>query len=152
MGYPPYVVRYSALHVTALAMLIADGFLAALAAGEGFFSAWPHFSAIEWAATVFIGVSSGIGFFLWVYALGRAPPTWLHVPVLLGPDGRKLSKSHGSVGIGALRDAGWTSDRVWEALLPALGLPPGPLHAARLDPARVPAGPLVAEADGRIRA
>ncbi len=84
-------------------------------------------------------------------ALGRAPPTWLHVPVLLGPDGRKLSKSHGSVGIAALRDAGWTPDRVWEALLPALGLPPGPLHAARLDPAGVPAGPLVAEADGRIR-
>lgn len=84
-------------------------------------------------------------------SLGRTPPTWLHVPLLLGQDGRKLSKSHGSVGIEALRDGGWTPERVWETLLPALGLPPGPLHAAQLDPARVPPGPLVAEADGRIR-
>lgn len=85
VGYPPYVVRYSALHVTALAMLIAVGFLAALAAGEGFFSAWPHFSAIEWAAIVFIGVSSGIGFFLWVYALGRAPPMLVTMFLGLSP-------------------------------------------------------------------
>lgn len=81
--------------------------------------------------------------------LGLAPPTWLHVPLLLGPDGKKLSKSHGSTGIAELRAAGWSADRVWATLLPALGLPPGPLHAARLDPARVPAGPFVVE-DGRL--
>ena len=74
-------------------------------------------------------------------ALGLAPPSWLHVPVLLGADGRKLSKSHGSTEIRALRAAGWTADRVWEVLLPLLGLQPGPLRDARLDPAGVPAGP-----------
>ncbi|MDP2306098.1 MAG: glutamate--tRNA ligase family protein [Pseudomonadota bacterium] len=84
-------------------------------------------------------------------SLGRSPPSWLHVPVLLGADGRKLSKSHGSTGIGALRDAGWTPDRVWATLLPLLGLPPGRLVDARLDPARIPAGPFVVGEDGRVR-
>lgn len=84
-------------------------------------------------------------------ALGLRPPTWLHVPLLLGPDGRKLSKSHGSVGLAALRDAGWTPGRVWETLLPLLGLPPGPLTEARLVPGRIPAGPFVVEEGGRIR-
>ncbi|MES2641531.1 MAG: glutamate--tRNA ligase family protein [Myxococcota bacterium] len=84
-------------------------------------------------------------------ALGLRPPTWLHVPVLLGGDGRKLSKSHGSAGIAALREAGWTPDRVWALLLPLLGLPPGPLAKARLDPLQIPTGPFVVAEDGRIR-
>ncbi len=83
-------------------------------------------------------------------ALGLAPPTYLHVPVLLGEDGKKLSKSHGSTEIAALRAAGWTPLRVWETLLPLLGLPPGPLRDARLDAARIPAGPFVLDAAGRV--
>jgi glutamyl/glutaminyl-tRNA synthetase len=91
-------------------------------------------------------------------ALGLRPPTWLHVPLLLGPDGKKLSKSHGSVGIAALREAGWAADRVWETLLPLLGLPPGPLPSAdalasgavRFDPSRVLGGPFVVQPDGRV--
>lgn len=63
--------------------------------------------------------------------LGQTPPTWLHVPVLYGSDGKKLSKSHGSTEIAALRAAGWTADRVWATLLPLLGTAP-PLHRARL--------------------
>lgn len=76
-------------------------------------------------------------------ALGLAPPTYLHVPLLLGPDGKKLSKSHGSTEIRALRAAGWSADAVWRFLLPFLGLPPTPLADAHLDPGRVPAGPFV---------
>jgi glutamyl-tRNA synthetase len=85
-------------------------------------------------------------------ALGQPPPTWLHVPLLLGEDGKKLSKSHGSTGIAALREAGWSADAVWATLLPALGLPPGPLAGARFDPEAVPRGPFVVGADGRVRA
>jgi drug/metabolite transporter (DMT)-like permease len=85
MGYGRYVARYSALYVTALAMLIAVAFLGALAAGEGFFAALPAFSATEWSAIVFIGVSSGIGFFLWVYALGNAPPMLVTMFLGLSP-------------------------------------------------------------------
>lgn len=64
--------------------------------------------------------------------LGQAPPTWLHTPVLYGMDGKKLSKSHGSTEIRALRAAGWTAERVWARLLPLIGAEP-PLHTARLD-------------------
>ncbi len=84
--------------------------------------------------------------------LGLAPPTWLHVPLLLGADGKKLSKSHGSTGIAALREAGWSPERVWATLLPALGMPPDAPDPARFDPARIPAGPLTVGEDGRIRA
>ena len=79
------MTRYSALYVTALAMLIATGFLGVLAAGEGFFAAWPRFTVAEWAAVIFIGVSSGIGFFLWVFALGNAPPMLVTMFLGLSP-------------------------------------------------------------------
>ncbi len=75
--------------------------------------------------------------------LGLASPSYLHVPVLLGPDGKKLSKSHGSSEIRALRAAGFTAQRVWDTLLPWLGIAPGPLSHARLDPARIPPGPRI---------
>jgi glutamyl/glutaminyl-tRNA synthetase len=55
-------------------------------------------------------------------ALGATPPTWMHTPLVLGPDGRKLSKSHGSLEIRALRAAGWTPEDVWRLVLPWLGV------------------------------
>jgi len=85
-------------------------------------------------------------------ALGLTPPTYLHAPVLLGEDGKKLSKSHGSTELRALRAAGWTPLRVWQTLLPLLGLPRGPLAAAavRMDPTKIPSGPFVIDAAGRV--
>ena len=83
--YARYVVRYSALHVTSFAMFAAVLALAGIAAGEGFFLAWPRFTYGECAAIVFIGVSSGIGFFLWAYALGNASPTLVTIFLGLGP-------------------------------------------------------------------
>jgi len=84
-------------------------------------------------------------------ALGLSPPTYLHAPVLLGPDGKKLSKSHASTEMRSLRAAGWTVDRVWTTLLPLLGLPPGPLAPAAFDPTRIPAGPFTIDEKGRLR-
>jgi glutamyl-tRNA synthetase len=72
--------------------------------------------------------------------LGLPLPSYLHVPLLLGPDGKKLSKSHGSTEIRALRAAGWTPDRVWALLLPFLGQPPGPLAAADFSPPAIARG------------
>ncbi|MCC8427553.1 DMT family transporter [Reyranella aquatilis] len=85
ISYAPYVARYSALPVTAFAMFVAVLALAGVAAAEGLFTAWPAFKAGEVSAIVFIGVSSGIGFFLWVYALGNAPPTLVTIFLGLGP-------------------------------------------------------------------
>jgi glutamyl/glutaminyl-tRNA synthetase len=83
-------------------------------------------------------------------ALGRPTPTWLHVPVLLGADGKKLSKSHGSTELRALRAAGWTAERVWGALTPCLGMDGGRLDPAAFLPERVPAGPFVVDEAGGI--
>lgn len=85
ISYAPYVVRYSSLQVTTFAMLAAVLALMALAALEGLFSEWPAFTGSEIAAIVFIGVSSGAGFFLWVYALGNADPTLVTMFLALGP-------------------------------------------------------------------
>ena len=83
--YRPYLARYPTLHVSAVAMVASVGFLALAAAMEGFFSAWPQFTSTGWGAVVFIGVSSGIGYWLWLWALGRASPTRVTVFLSLSP-------------------------------------------------------------------
>ncbi len=55
-------------------------------------------------------------------ALGASPPSWLHAPLVLGPDGRKLSKSHASLEVAALRARGWSPREVWRVVLPWLGV------------------------------
>ena len=79
-------------------------------------------------------------------ALRLRVPTYLHTPILLGPDGKKLSKSHGSTELRALRDAGWTPERIWARLLPLLGQRDS-LAAAKhsFDPTRIPRGPFTIE-------
>ena len=39
-------------------------------------------------------------------ALGRPEPVFAHVPMILGPDGKKLSKRHGATAIGDYQDLG----------------------------------------------
>ena len=39
-------------------------------------------------------------------ALGRTPPQFAHVPLILGPDKARLSKRHGATSVGAYRDEG----------------------------------------------
>jgi glutamyl-tRNA synthetase len=38
---------------------------------------------------------------------GGPPPVYAHLPLLHGPDGKKLSKRHGAASVGELRDAGY---------------------------------------------
>ncbi len=40
-------------------------------------------------------------------ALGHRPPRYAHLPLLHGPDGKKLSKRHGAASVQELRDAGY---------------------------------------------
>jgi glutamyl-tRNA synthetase len=40
-------------------------------------------------------------------ALGMAPPRYAHLPLLHGPDGKKLSKRHGAASVQELRDSGY---------------------------------------------
>src|SRR5919112_888283 len=50
-------------------------------------------------------------------ALGTTPPVYAHVPMILGPDGAKLSKRHGAVSVLQYQDQGYLP----EALLNYLG-------------------------------
>jgi glutamyl-tRNA synthetase len=45
-------------------------------------------------------------------ALGVEPPRYAHLPLLLGPDGKKLSKRHGAASVQELRDAGYLPEAV----------------------------------------
>jgi glutamyl-tRNA synthetase len=45
-------------------------------------------------------------------ALGEEPPTYAHLPLLHGPDGKKLSKRHGAASVQELREAGYLPEAV----------------------------------------
>jgi glutamyl-tRNA synthetase len=45
-------------------------------------------------------------------ALGVEPPRYAHVPLLHGPDGKKLSKRHGAASVQELRDSGYLAAAV----------------------------------------
>jgi glutamyl-tRNA synthetase len=55
-------------------------------------------------------------------ALGLRPPEWIHVPLLLGPDGERLAKRHGAVSLRELREAGVPPERVVGSLAASCGL------------------------------
>jgi glutamyl/glutaminyl-tRNA synthetase len=71
--------------------------------------------------------------------------------LILGGDGKKLSKSHHAAAIGDLRGLGWSAADVWRTVLPWLGLTPSAsatdgatlLQHARdtFDATRIPRGP-----------
>ena len=42
-----------------------------------------------------------------LHALGASPPAYAHVPMILGPDGQRLSKRHGAVGVMQFREEGF---------------------------------------------
>jgi glutamyl-tRNA synthetase len=44
--------------------------------------------------------------------LGAEPPFYAHLPLLHGPDGKKLSKRHGAASVQELRDAGYLPEAV----------------------------------------
>jgi glutamyl-tRNA synthetase len=49
-------------------------------------------------------------------AMGAVPPSYAHLPLLFGPDGRKLSKRHGDVSLRHYRQSGYLPDAVFNAM------------------------------------
>jgi glutamyl-tRNA synthetase len=47
-----------------------------------------------------------------IEALGATPPTYAHMPMILGTDGKKLSKRHGAASVQELRSAGYLPEAV----------------------------------------
>lgn len=66
--------------------------------------------------------------------LGLAPPAWLHVPLLLGPDGERLAKRHGAVSLDEVRAAGVRPEMVlgWLAATCGMAEPEEALSAVEL--------------------
>src|SRR5262245_20033546 len=83
--YCPCLREYDTLRVSTFAMLASVWFLATIAVGEGFFAAVPHFTLGGWLAVAFIGVGSGIGYYLWLWALNHASATEVTVFLALSP-------------------------------------------------------------------
>ncbi len=83
--YRPYLRKYPVLQVGAFAMLASVVFLAVLAAWEGFFDGLPQFTAGGWLAVLFIGASSGLGYYLWLWALRHTTATEVTVFLALSP-------------------------------------------------------------------
>lgn len=83
--YRPYLQRYPTVPVSAFAMLASVLFLGAIALGEGWPSRVGSLDAGAWGVVVFIGVSSGIGYFWWLYALKHESPTRVTVFLALNP-------------------------------------------------------------------
>ncbi len=51
------------------------------------------------------------------HALGHQPPTFAHVPLVMGQDGRRLAKRHGGIQLSQLRESGLPSQQIvsWAA-------------------------------------
>jgi glutamyl-tRNA synthetase len=50
-------------------------------------------------------------------AMGWQPPSFAHIPLIHGPDGAKLSKRHGALGVEAYRDMGYLPEALRNYLL-----------------------------------
>jgi drug/metabolite transporter (DMT)-like permease len=83
--YRPYLARYPALPVSAFAMMAAAAALLVPAALADLFTAPAQLSPHAWAAIVFIGLSSGGGYVLWLWALKNIAATRVTVFLALSP-------------------------------------------------------------------
>jgi drug/metabolite transporter (DMT)-like permease len=83
--YRPYLRRYPTLPVSAFAMAAAAAALLVPAALDDLLTAPPHLTPSAWAAIVFIGLSSGGGYVLWLWALKNIAATRVTVFLALSP-------------------------------------------------------------------
>ncbi|MGI6495037.1 MAG: tRNA glutamyl-Q(34) synthetase GluQRS [Kiritimatiellia bacterium] len=90
-------------------------------------------------------------------ALGLPSPAYLHVPLVVGPDGRRLAKRHGDTRLSAFRQAGVPAARIVGFLARSLGwaAPGEELLPADLVPRftleTIPESPLVVSPDDVAR-
>ena len=77
------------------------------------------------------------------------PPGYLHVPLVVGPDGKRLAKRHGDTRIAAFRESGWSARKIIGRLAASCGwAEPGEEAALgdlvpRFDLSTIPRQPLV---------
>ncbi|WP_339635693.1 DMT family transporter [uncultured Sneathiella sp.] len=80
--FSAYMPRYPTLQISTMAMGSAVVFLFGLAIMEGMIDAISGFSMNTWFILLFIGFSSAVGYFCWLFALSHIPAS--NVTVFLG--------------------------------------------------------------------
>ena len=70
-------------------------------------------------------VARALGPWLAERGFASPPPSFCHVPLVVGPDGRRLAKRHGDTRIAAFRAAGWTPGRIVGLLAASCGIGDG---------------------------
>jgi drug/metabolite transporter (DMT)-like permease len=83
--YRPYLRRHPTLAVSTFAMLVSVLFLGVLALSENWPARVMALGPQSWSVVALIGVSSGIGYFWWLYALKHESPTRVTVFLALNP-------------------------------------------------------------------
>jgi drug/metabolite transporter (DMT)-like permease len=83
--YRPYLRRYPTLPVSAFAMAAAAAALLVPAALDDLFVVPAHLAPGAWGAIVFIGLSSGVFYVVWLWALKNAAATRVTVFLALSP-------------------------------------------------------------------
>jgi glutamyl-tRNA synthetase len=90
-------------------------------------------------------------------ALGLPSPAYLHVPLVVGPDGRRLAKRHGDTSVRTLRAAGWTPAGLVGVVAATAGLCEPDARATprdlvpRYDPRRLSTASVVLDAEAFAR-
>ncbi len=80
--------------------------------------------------------------------LGLPRPEYLHVPLVVDDDGRRIAKRFGAVTLAELKDDGWSEARLLSVLAASLGVASAgervrlPALVARFDPGLIPREPL----------
>lgn len=70
-------------------------------------------------------------------ALGLRPPRFVHVPLVVGPDGRRLAKRHGDTRLSMLRDQGMEATSLLGVLAWSCGWLPKPMPVTALEMLRL---------------
>lgn len=66
-------------------------------------------------------------------ALAWCPPSWLHVPLVVGTDGRRLAKRHGDTRLSMYREQGVLPEQIVGCLAETLGLTKNALSISALE-------------------
>jgi drug/metabolite transporter (DMT)-like permease len=101
--YRPLLDRHAMLPMGALAMAAAVVVLAPAAWAEGLPARAGQLSAAQWAVVIAVGLSSGVGYWLWLWVLKHAAPTQATAFLALSPVTAALI---GAVALGEMPSAG----------------------------------------------
>ncbi len=83
--YRPFLERYPAQNISLLAMAASVLALGLYSGFQGEFLTITDIRPDGWYAVLFIGISSGVGYFAWLWALKYMPPTRVTMFLSLGP-------------------------------------------------------------------